>query len=345
MTGICTGGYDFVDGTSDVYANTSSNHGTKVLSDMAGYIDTQFVGTAPDAGYYLFRTEAAGFENPVEESYWVEAAERADSLGVDIINSSLGYKDFFDETKYNYSAAEMDGYTAYITRGANIAFDKGLLVVNSAGNEGVLGVNAPADSPNVLSIGAVDASGDIASFSSRGSAIQPSQKPDVVARGLGSYVVSSSNTIVQNNGTSFSSPIMAGGVACLWQAVSSKTNAEIMDYIRQSGDNYGTPDYTYGYGIPDLEAALNAALSVQNENLESLSIFPNPVKSILHFNFPKDTSNVSLELYDVLGKQVMKATIWQEQRVLNLDRLSSGIYIAKLQSTGHESKTFKLIKE
>ena len=187
--------------------------------------------------------------------------------------------------------------------------------------------------------------GDIASFSSRGSAIQPSQKPDVVARGLGSYVVSSSNTIVQNNGTSFSSPIMAGGVACLWQAVSSKTNAEIMDYIRQSGDNYGTPDYTYGYGIPDLEAALNAALSVQNENLESLSIFPNPVKSILHFNFPKDTSNVSLELYDVLGKQVMKATIWQEQRVLNLDRLSSGIYIAKLQSTGHESKTFKLIKE
>ncbi len=146
-SGNILGTYDFVNRDSDVYTNTTSNHGTLVLSDMAGHAQDQFVGTAPDASYYLFITENAPNENPVEESYWVEAAERADSLGVNVINTSLGYTTF-DNPNYNYSPSDMNGNTAFISRGANIAFEKGMLLVNSAGNSGNSSwgiVGAPAD--------------------------------------------------------------------------------------------------------------------------------------------------------------------------------------------------------
>lgn len=337
-------GYDFVDRNTDVYANTSSDHGTKVLSDMAGFIENQFVGTAPDASYYLFRTEDAGSENPVEESYWVEAAERADSLGVDVINTSLGYFDF-DNASYDYSTADMNGITAFITRGANIAFEKGLLLVNSAGNSGANGVNAPADSANVFSIGAVDANGDYASFSSQGSLIQPTQKPDVVARGASSYVIDNNNIIMQNSGTSFSSPIMAGGITCLWQALPNKTNAEIMQLVRESASQYASPDFFLGYGIPDLQAALNLALSVESLNLNEFKIFPNPVQHTLYIVFTENTENIRLELYNILGIQVFNTSMNKNEPSINLESLSSGIYIAKLLADNKKSNTFKLIKE
>jgi len=158
-------GYDFVDRTDNVYAFTGNSHGTRVLSDMAGFIQDQFVGTAPDASYYVFRTEDVFSENPVEESYWVEAAERADSLGVDVINTSLGYKSY-DNPNYSHTNADINGVTAFITRGATIASEKGMLLVNSAGNSGTSGLNAPADSPGVFAVAAVDAAGNYASFSS-----------------------------------------------------------------------------------------------------------------------------------------------------------------------------------
>ncbi|RLD26956.1 MAG: serine protease [Bacteroidetes bacterium] len=337
-------GYDFVNRDDDEFAYSGNNHGTKVLSDMAGFIENAFVGTAPDASYYLFRTEDAGSENPIEESYWVEAAERADSLGVDVINTSLGYKDF-DNPNYDYTSADMNGLTAFITRGANIAFEKGLLLVNSAGNSGASGVNAPADSANVLSIGAVDSNGNYASFSSQGSAIQPTQKPDVVARGSGSYVIDDSNNIVQNNGTSFSSPIMAGGVTCLWQALPNKTNAEIMQLVRESASQYATPDYFLGFGIPDLQQALNSALSIGLEEEIELSIYPNPIQHKLNIVFAESIENISLKLYNILGKQIINKTIYKNKPSINLESLSSGIYIVKLQADNKKSKTFKLIKE
>ncbi len=337
-------GYDFVNRNPNVYASASSSHGTKVLSTMAGFIENQFVGTAPDASYYLFLTEDVGSENPVEESYWVEAVERADSLGVDVINTSLGYKGY-DNPNYSYSSTDMDGLTAFITRGANIAFEKGLLLVNSAGNSGASGVIAPADSANVLSIGAVDASGNYASFSSQGSAIQPTQKPDVAARGSGSYVIDSNNNIIQNNGTSFSSPIMAGGVTCLWQALPNKTNAEIMQLVRESASQYETPDYFLGYGIPNLQLALNSALSIDLDVENELSIYPNPVQQELYIVFTENTENIKLELYNILGKQVIYKTIYKNEPSINLESLSSGIYIVRLQADNKKSKTFKLIKK
>jgi subtilisin family serine protease len=291
----------------------------------------------------LFRTEEAEQENPVEESYWVEAAERADSLGIDIINTSLGYKGY-DNPNYSYSNTDMDGNTAFITRGANIAFEKGLLLVNSAGNSGSSGVNAPADAEGVFSIGAVDLNGNYVSFSSQGSAIQPTQKPDVVARGAAAFVIGPDNVIVQNNGTSFSSPIMAGGLACLRQAFPDLTNTEIMQLVRESASQYSTPDYFLGYGIPNLGNALAAQLSNQNNSRTEFKLFPNPVETNLQVLFPQDVENASIFIHDILGKLVLTATIHPFQS-LNLQQLSSGLYLLKIQAEGVNSKSLKLLKQ
>lgn len=340
-------GYDFVDRTTNVYAFSANNHGTKVLSTMAGFIEDQFVGTAPDASYYLFRTEDVFNENPVEMSYWVEAAERADSLGVDVINSSLAYKDF-DGTKYDYTAAEMDGTTVFISKGANIASEKGILVVNSAGNSGLNdgahgGIWAPADAPGVLTIGAVNSSGTIASFSSRGSAFQTVQKPDVVAQGQAAYVVNEFDTIVTNNGTSFSSPITAGGVTSLWQALPNATNVEIMNYVRQSASQYLTPDDNYGYGIPDLGLALGIGLSVKEEKLNTLKIFPNPVNDILYVKFPDEIEQSVITIYNILGKVVLQKIITKSDFSVDVSSMASGLYMLHLNSKT-SSKIFKFIK-
>lgn len=342
--GNILGGYDFFDRNEDVYANTSSNHGTLVLSDMAGFVQDQFVGTAPDANYYLFRTENAPNENPIEESLWVEAAERADSLGVDVINSSLGYKSY-DNTNYSHAAADLDGNTTYITKGANIAFEKGMLVVNSAGNSGASGVGAPADAAGVFSIGAVDANGNYASFSSQGSAIQPTQKPDVAVQGQASYVINQNDGIVTSNGTSFSSPIMAGGIVCLWQALPNLSNAEIMQLVRESASQYTTPDYFLGYGIPDLSLALANGLSTEEfPNINTpLKVFPNPAQNEVNIILPSALESANVRLYDVLGKIIMETTVSANNSKLNLSAFSKGIYLLKIEAE-ESSKTFKLVK-
>ncbi len=349
VTGQILGNYDFVNRDTDVYTNTTSNHGTLVLSTMAGYVENQYVGTAPDASYYLFITEDTRLtggienENPLEESLCVEAAERADSLGVDVINTSLGYKDF-NNTNYSYSNSDLDGYTAYITKGANIAFQKGMLLVNSAGNEGNNGVNAPADSPNVFSIGAVDSNGDYAYFSSIGSVYQPTQKPDVVAQGLASAVINEFDTIGTANGTSFSSPIMAGGIVCLWQALPNKTNAEIMQLVRESASQYANPDYKLGYGIPNLQLTLNNALSTNTFQVDNdLKIYPNPTRSMIYFELPSSETELKVQLYTILGKHVNDFYVNHSKKGIDISHLSSGMYIAKFQSKG-VSKSLKIIK-
>ncbi|MBJ6367873.1 S8 family serine peptidase [Snuella sp. CAU 1569] len=345
--GNLKGGYDFVNREDNVYANTTSNHGTLVLSDMAGYIENQFVGTAPDASYYLFITEDALSENPVEESYWVEAAERADSLGVDVINTSLGYTTF-DNPNYNYTTSNMDGKTAFITRGANIAFEKGMLLVNSAGNSGNDSwgiVGAPADAAGVFTVGAVDASGNYAAFSSRGSALQPTHKPDVVAQGQASYVIFENGAIGTANGTSFSSPIMTGGMVCLWQALPDKTNAEIMQLARASASQYEMPDYNLGFGIPNLELALNIALDeAPKDDSDNLLIYPNPVEASLFVKTASDNFPITINLFDILGKQVLQSTLSDPEDVLDVSTLANGIYIVSVFAADI-TKTFKLIKK
>ena len=345
--GHVLGSYDFVNRDNDVYGNTSSNHGTLVLSTMAGFVQDKFVGTAPDADYYLFITEDGFSENPVEESYWVEAAERADSLGVDVINTSLGYTTF-DNINYDYTPLDMNGNTAFISRGANMAFEKGMLLVNSAGNSGNDSwqiVGAPADASGVLSIGAVNANGNYAFFSSKGSAVQPTQKPDVVAQGFSSYVILENDFISTASGTSFSSPILAGGIVCLWQALLSLDNTQIMKLVRESASQYNTPDYFLGYGIPNLQLALlkgMALVELYDKDID-LKIYPNPAASEIYISLsPKD--HVELYIFDVLGKLIIEEMLTDPKQSVNISTLSNGMYIIKLKSTT-KAKIIKLIKK
>lgn len=344
--GDLLGGYDFVDRNDNVFEFDANEHGTRVLSNMAGFIQDQFVGTAPDASYYLFRTEDTFSEMPIEESYWVEAAERADSLGVHIINSSLGYR-VFDNESYNYTPSDMNGDTAFITKGANIANEKGILVVNSAGNSGASSwetVGAPADASGVFSIGAVDSEGNYAAFSSRGNSTQPTQKPDVVARGAAAAVVNSSNTIINNNGTSFSSPIMAGGIASLWQALPNATHEEIKQFVRMSASQFNTPDFMLGYGIPDLQLALDIGLSISEEEFLRFKVFPNPVVNQLNIQIPTTSSEpTNLKIYNVLGKLILEKDITQSETQLDMSSMASGVYLMSFESE-KGSKLFKLIK-
>ncbi len=346
--GNILGTYDFVNRDIDVYTGTTSSHGTWVLSDMAGYIENNFVGTAPDASYYLFITEDAPNENPVEESYWVEAVERADSLGVDLVNTSLGYTTY-DNPNYSYTQADMDGNTAFISKGANIAFEKGLLLVTSAGNSGNTSwgiVSAPADASGVFTVGAVDLNGNYASFSSRGNATQPNQKPDVVAQGQASYVIGTNDVIGTLNGTSFSSPILAGGITCLWQALPNKTNAEIMQLVRESATQFTSPDYFLGYGIPNLEWALNTTLAFNTDLADNfdVQIYPNPVRDNLFIKLPDLSESTTLKIYNILGEEINTYNISESINEINTVSLAQGLYIVKLTSKTY-SKSVKLIKQ
>ncbi|MBO3116724.1 S8 family serine peptidase [Winogradskyella sp. DF17] len=343
--GNLLGGYDFVNRTQNVYANTASSHGTRVLSCMAAFIPDDYVGTAPDASYYLFLTEDVGSENPVEESYWVEAAERADSLGVDMINTSLGYR-FFDNPNYNYTPSDMNGQVAFISKGASIAAEKGILVVVSAGNAGATAwqtVGAPADSPNVLSVGGVDENGDYVAFSSRGGAAQIGyQKPDVVARAGLSFVIESDNSIVQNNGTSFSAPILCGGIASLWQDVTHLTPIEIREAVVQSGSQFSTPDDFLGHGIPNLWSARNEALNLSEFDKVEVSIYPNPVEDELQLKVNNVSEPYDVSVMNYLGKTLYSKSLTGVSNQIDVSRYAPGLYLLTLKNSQFNS-TFKFI--
>jgi hypothetical protein len=337
------GGYDYVNRNTNFYSGDS--HGTMVLSSMGGYQENALVGTAPDASYYLFITENAASENPVEESLWVEAAEKADSLGVDVINTSLGYFEF-DNAAYNHTYSEMDGKTAFMTRGAEIAFSRGMIVVASAGNSGGSAdphIAAPADGVSVFAIGAVTSAKMQTSFSSIGPSFDGRVKPDVMAQGQAAVLSNPSGNIVTANGTSFSSPIMAGMVACLWQAFPNKTNKEIKDLIVKSADRFLVPTAQYGYGIPDFCLALSNCLEQQEFPNTHLFLYPNPVSDFCTVSFPEDFVTGVFCVYSILGQKLLEQTITKTAPDISLKSLQSGVYIYKMDYN-ENTETGKLIK-
>ncbi|AWI26128.1 S8 family serine peptidase [Flavobacterium pallidum] len=338
------GGYDFVNRAPNFY--TSNNHGTAVLSTMGAYVENQMVGSAPDADYYLFITESNLDENPLEESLWVEAAEEADRLGVDIITTSLGYFHFVNAA-YNYDYNDMNGTKAFISRGADIAFTRGIVVVASAGNSGASAtdphIGVPADALNVLAVGAVDANEQHAVFSSIGPSADGRVKPDITAQGEQAIVVNSSGEIQAANGTSFSAPIIAGLTACLWQALPDKSNAEIVSLIRQSADHYTNPDALYGYGIPDFAAAVIAA-GIDDNVLPSYAVYPNPVKETLSIKTADFAANAEIYLYNTTGQLVLQQQITTALSQINLQRLAQGIYLYRI-SADNIHATGRIIKQ
>jgi hypothetical protein len=345
VAGKLLGGFDFVDRTADVFAFTGDDHGTQVLSAMTGFLDGQMVGTAPDASYYLFRTEDVFSESPVEESYCVAAAERADSLGVDLLNTSLGYS-IFDDSRYNYTPADMDGQTAFITKGANIAFEKGMLVVNSAGNSGNNSnwqiVTAPADGFFVLAVGAVNSSGTLATFSSRGPTADGRIKPEVVAQGVNTVLVNETNNVVTSNGTSFSAPLITGAIASLWQANPNISPAQMLDLVKQSGSNATNPNNSIGYGIPDFSSALQT-LSLDELSTSQIKIFPNPVENLLNIQMNLPVAN-NLQIFDMLGRRVLSQSFNNPFFSVDVSHLPNGLYLAKIEGFGLE-KTYKIVKK
>ncbi len=339
------GGYDYVNRNANFY--TGISHGTSVLSLMGGYKDGQLVGTAPDANYYLFITEDGANEEPLELSNWVEAAEEADRLGVDIINTSLGYTEF-DNPVYNFTYNDMNGITTFISKGVNMAFSRGIICVNSAGNSGNdpwFYISAPADGLGALTIGAVNSSRNYASFSSQGPSFDGRIKPDVTAQGQNPYV-SNTNGNVNNSGsgTSYSGPIIAGMVACLWQALPNKTNAELVQIIKESSSIYNTPNNQLGYGIPDFSLPLSGILSVNNISKSEFEIYPNPAQNVISVQFPYGFENASITFYNSIGQKVLEKSITNNSNSVIINNLNSGIYLYAIQSK-NKSQTGKIIKQ
>ncbi|MCF6365298.1 MAG: S8 family serine peptidase [Bacteroidales bacterium] len=255
VAGQILGTKDFVERDGDVYDDAT--HGLSVLSTIAANLPGKLIGSAPKANYWLLRSEDERSEYLVEEYYWLSAAEYADSLGVDIIHSSLGYNDFDDEsTSHTYE--DMNGDIAISSIAADIASAKGILVVTSAGNEGSNSwkyITSPADADSVLTVGATKSNGKVSNFSSRGPSSDNRIKPDVMAQGTFAWVIGRYGGVYPSNGTSFSGPIIAGAVACLWQANPEFSNMEIIDALHKSSDRFTNPDADYGYGIPDFNKA------------------------------------------------------------------------------------------
>jgi serine protease AprX len=352
------GTHDFVDGGEVTF--DGHWHGSMVLSLMGGNYPGQLIGTAPKASYWLLRSEDVGSESLIEEYNWVSAAEFADSVGTDVINSSLGYSDGMTDPGQNHTYSEMDGNTTTVTIGADMAAKKGILVVNSLGNEGNSNwyyLSAPSDGDSVMGIGAVDGNGTYASFSSHGPSYDGRVKPDVVAQGSGVYVVDPvGGGFSYEGGTSFSSPILAGMAACLWQANPTLTNMQIAGAIRQSASQYLMPDDSLGYGIPDFVFANNILTVIDGpgDEMAYLKVYPNPFRDLFIIDAVKLGSRGAgqnegiVEIFDItsrlIGSQKLNLINSGSVTVDLLNNAPKGFYLIKVNLNGYQSVQ-KLIKE
>lgn len=338
------GTWDFVDNKATV--TEEHDHGMVCFSTIAANSPGKIVGTAPKAKYYLFRTEDVYSEYQVEEQNWVAAAERADSLGVDLITSSLGYYNF-DDAAQNYAYNDMDGKTAIITRGAEYAFKKGMIVTNSAGNSGGDPwhyIIAPADGAHVLAVGAVNTSGEVAWFSSYGPSADGRIKPDVASVGVNTVMAGYDGNPVTGNGTSLANPNMAGLVTCLWQAFPEFSNQEIIDAVRKSSNKFNAPDDRVGYGIPNMRIAYQLLDAKRNQNTIDrilangwIKAYPVPFTAGLTILVnPSTTGQATIQVFNEAGSLVFTKSnisinngVPQYIQLENLNYWPVGVYWVK----------------
>lgn len=330
---------DFAQPGNNVYATSMASHGTSVLSCMGAYSSGQMIGTAPKADYWLLRSEVGATESIIEEYYWVSAAEFADSIGADLINSSLGYTVFKESPEANHTYADMNGNATIITKGADKAAEKGILVVNSAGNEGNTTwkyIGAPADGDSVFTIGSVTSTGLRSTFSSVGPTSDGRIKPTVAGQGSGAAIFSPTG-LGSGNGTSFSSPIICGMTACLWQAFPELNNMQIIELIKSSGSQASQPDSLLGWGIPDYQMASSTLAVPDQSKVNSLLVYPNPVIDKLTLGFPVSIQGkFSIEIINLQGK-IIYSTQRNEGSIRSLQindigYLPSGIYLVKISN-------------
>jgi len=342
---------DFVNPASDFFK--THYHGSYVLSCMGANIPGELIGTAPHASYWLLRSEDSESEYILEEDNWVAAAEFADSVGVDIINSSLGYFEFDDEST-NHVYADLDGKTTRITRAANIAASRGMLVFVSAGNErdnDWFRIVAPSDGDGVVGVGAVDTSLEPAYFTSAGPAADGDIKPNVAALGLWAAVQGTNGSLAYASGTSFASPILAGVAACLWQKNQELSASAIKSAIEASGNQYLSPDSLLGYGVPDMQVADEQLNPLGLKKLVSNTrwqVYPNPVANhvVLHYSGNTNDDEVRIQLIAMNGQLLKNWSLpVQSQIVLNdFPEQISGVFLLQVR-TKNQTETFKLTKK
>lgn len=328
-----------IDSRSFIATDTSvyngGSHGTTVLGVMAGFVDSFYVGSAWQAEYLLYRTEFEPTETTQEMDNWVAAAERADSMGADIISSSLGYTEF-DGGVGDYKYKDLDGNTTIITRAADIAAAKGILVVVSAGNLGDSPwgyISAPADGDSVLAIGAVWPDRSIAPFSGRGPTADGRIKPDVSAQGVNTAILTPAG-IGFGNGTSFSCPLISGLAACLWQENPTLTNMQIFNAIRSNASQAFTPNNELGFGIADFRGAQWSIGKEEITTLLPFRVYPNPANDFLEVS-TGDLKVLGFTLYNLNGQKLKDYEITdQEVHYLHLPA-GTGALILVIKTTDH----------
>lgn len=314
------------------------SHGTNVMSTIAAYVPDKLIGTAFNANFALAQTEEGLTEFPVEEVNWLRGAEWADSLGTDIISSSLGYSTF-DNSFYSHTYNNLDGKTVLSTLAANWATERGIICVISAGNEGAKVwkyISSPADALDILAVGAVDSKGAKASFSSFGPSFDQRIKPDVSAMGQATVLGSISSSITTGNGTSFSAPLIAGLTAGLIEKFPNKTAKQIMTGIRKSGTLSSNPDNNLGYGIPNYERALSIIdpiLSTEPKSLGGIVIYPNPISIGQKLHLQRDESTkVEVKLLNSLGQEILQFDWESDFKEIYLGPIQTGKYYFRFTS-------------
>ena len=321
-------------------------HGTNVLSCMLANQSGTLVGTAPGADYYLFKSEVNESEYPVEEDYWVVAIEYADSIGVDVVTTSLGYTTFPDDASMNHTIDQLDGQTIPASRAASMAMSKGMLVFHSAGNEGNNTnwngkISVASDAKNIITVGSVDSDGIIAPSSSRGPSADGRIKPDLCAMGVAAAVMNANTGAVASVwGTSFATPILAGAGACLWQALPDKTSEEIIELMKSVGDRYTNPDSNYGYGVPNIALAYDIATGTPKITKNNTMLFFDTTTNYLYLK-NVDDKTTNLQIFNSQGQ-----LLTQHNNIttpINVNNLNQGIYIAQIRQ-GEKQAVLKFIK-
>lgn len=339
--------HDFVRNTDNVFQY--DDHGTQVFSIIAANVADDFTGGAPEANFQLFVTEDAGSEYRIEEYNWLFAAERADSAGVDIITSSLGYYDF-DLASMNYSTAQMDGETAVVTQAAQWAADRGIVVVTSAGNEGNIPswkiITAPADGVDVVAVANVNAQGAASPSSSRGPSADGRIKPDLAALGSGVTVIQDNGAIGTASGTSLAAPLITSLIAGVWQKFPDFSAKEIVAALRKTASRSGNPDNTVGYGIPNYVSVSNY---LDREEDEVFEVYPNPAFDSLTIS-PADPDNVpdcKIEFISKLGQIIAAEDVsftWTDNAYrADISNLAAGIYFVRL-TTADRKYVYRIAK-
>ncbi|WP_176133106.1 S8 family serine peptidase [Hymenobacter sp. CRA2] len=349
--------FDFVDKDRTVFEKDS--HGTLTLSTLAANQAGFFIGTAPKASYHLCITEDVRSEHPIEEANWLMAAEYADSVGVDVISSSLGYTTF-DQPSAGHTYAELNGRTAIASRAATMAARVGILVVNSSGNDGANGwryIGAPADADSIMTVGAVDSLRNLGFFSSVGPTADGRIKPNLAAMGVQAAGLTPGNGVIRGNGTSYACPILAGMATGFWQANPTLTAQQVLQVLQRSGTQAANPDNLLGYGVPNFVQAYNlanpstplAAASARHA-ADELRIFPNPTGADFTLYLPESFRRrpLRVSIRNSRGALVSEQTLAPAtgaQVPLRLANGPAGVYTCTVQAGADAARTVRFVRE